>query len=105
MRAAACIWLASLVSFTGRQAALLQRLPEVQEAFGQLLGDTSEAVQDIAARGISAVYRLGGESDRQALLNALVSALQGPPSSRFLCSHVFQNFWVLDSAASSLVSC
>ena len=81
MRSAACIWLVSLASFTGASPALLKRLGDVQEAFGHLLGDSSELVQEMASRGISAVYRLGSEAERKNLLNALMTTLQGALTS------------------------
>lgn len=45
VRSAACVWLVSLCTFTGRQPQLLQRLPQIQEAFSNLLGDSSELAQ------------------------------------------------------------
>ena len=45
VRSAACVWLVSLCTFTGRQPELLQRLPQIQEAFSNLLGDSSELAQ------------------------------------------------------------
>lgn len=68
VRTAGCVWLTSLVSFTGRQALLLQRLAEVQEAFSSLLGDSVELTQELASRGLSKVYHLGDAAAQQALL-------------------------------------
>lgn len=45
VRSAACVWLVSLCTFTGRQPQLLQRLPDIQDAFSNLLGDSSELAQ------------------------------------------------------------
>lgn len=45
VRSAACVWLVSLCTFTGKQPQLLQRLPQIQEAFSSLLGDSSELAQ------------------------------------------------------------
>ena len=45
VRSAACVWLVSLCTFTGKQPQLLQRLPQIQEAFSNLLGDSSELAQ------------------------------------------------------------
>jgi len=77
VRSAACIWLVSLVSFTSKSPALLHRLDEIQEAFSHLLGDSNELIQEMASRGISAVYRLGSDSDRKGLLSSLMATLQG----------------------------
>lgn len=77
VRTAGCVWLTSLVSFTGRQALLLQRLAEVQEAFSSLLGDSVELTQELASRGLSKVYHLGDAAAQQALLQSLMGTLQG----------------------------
>lgn len=77
VRSAACIWLVSLVTFNSNCQALRQRLKDIQEAFGNLLGDSDELIQEMASRGVSAVYRLGSEADRKALLSALMGTLQG----------------------------
>jgi proteasome component ECM29 len=77
VRSAACIWLVSLVSFTRKSPALLHRLDEIQEAFSHLLGDSNELIQEMASRGISAVYRLGSDTDRKGLLTGLMATLQG----------------------------
>ena len=45
VRSAACVWLVSLCTFTGKQPQLLQRLTQIQEAFSNLLGDSSELAQ------------------------------------------------------------
>jgi len=39
------VWLLSLVSYTGRHPRLLPLLPDIQDAFSQLLGDTNELTQ------------------------------------------------------------
>ena len=83
VRSAACIWLVSLASFTRRSPALMHRLDSIQDAFSHLLGDSDELIQEMASRGISAVYRLGGDSDRKSLLTGLMATLQGGPLLRF----------------------
>ena len=45
VRSAACVWLVALCTFTGKPSQLLRRLPEIQEAFSNLLGDSSELAQ------------------------------------------------------------
>lgn len=67
----------SLVTFNSSCQALRQRLKDIQEAFGNLLGDSDELIQEMASRGVSAVYRLGSEADRKSLLSALMGTLQG----------------------------
>ncbi|KAK9834910.1 hypothetical protein WJX81_007994 [Elliptochloris bilobata] len=82
VRAAGCVWLVALASYTGRQRALLGRLGEVQEAFSALLGDASETAQEMASRGLSMVYRLGDKSAQEQLLASLMGTLQGGPRKR-----------------------
>ena len=147
VRSAACVWLVALCTFTGKPPQLLRRLPEIQEAFSNLLGDSSELaqvfrpmthsgmwavvqyarfmcgmmkvsrllsaypsfqshvvhllnilrrgwqsafvcllqiysicwsmVQEMASRGLSAVYQLGDEAGRAELLKSLMGTLQG----------------------------
>ena len=45
VRSAACVWLVALCTFTREPPRLLRRLPEIQEAFSNLLGDSSELAQ------------------------------------------------------------
>lgn len=45
VRSAACVWLVALCTFTGKPPRLLRRLPEIQDAFSNLLGDSSELAQ------------------------------------------------------------
>lgn len=77
MRAAGCVWLVALASYTGRQRALLARLGDLQEAFTALLGDASETAQEMASRGLSVVYQLGDAAGREQLLGSLMGTLQG----------------------------
>lgn len=77
MRCAGCVWLLSLVSYTGKHAKLMLLLPEIQEAFSHLLGDQNELTQEMASRGMSVVYSLGDESAQKQLLDGLMGVLQG----------------------------
>ena len=45
VRRAGCIWLLSLISYTGRHQRLLPLLPTIQDAFSHLLGDRDELTQ------------------------------------------------------------
>ena len=45
-RCAACTWLLALVTHTRRHEKLVSMLPEIQEAFGSLLGDQNELTQE-----------------------------------------------------------
>ena len=76
-RCAACTWLLALVLHTRRHPKLLSMLPEIQEAFGSLLGDQNELTQEMASRGVSVVYELGTEDQRKELLGSLMGVLSG----------------------------
>ncbi|KAL3147888.1 hypothetical protein ABBQ32_002606 [Trebouxia sp. C0010 RCD-2024] len=77
VRCAGCVWLLSLVSYTGKHPKLMPLLPEIQEAFSHLLGDQNELTQEMASRGMSVVYSLGDESAQKQLLDGLMGVLQG----------------------------
>ncbi|KAK9795879.1 hypothetical protein WJX73_005986 [Symbiochloris irregularis] len=82
VRCAGCVFLTSLVKFSGAQPALVARLAEVQEGLSGLLGDTGELTQELASQGLCAVYHLGDPSTQQALLDSLMGTLQGGPKKR-----------------------
>lgn len=77
VRCAGCVWLLSLVSYTGKHPKLMPLLPDIQDAFSHLLGDQNELTQEMASRGMSVVYSLGDESARKQLLDGLMGVLQG----------------------------
>ena len=77
MRCAGCVWLLSLVSYTGKHPKVMPLLPDIQEAFSHLLGDQNELTQEMASRGMSVVYSLGDESAQKQLLDGLMGVLQG----------------------------
>ena len=81
-RCAACTWLLALVLHTSRHARLMSMLPEIQEAFGSLLGDENEQTQETASRGVSVVYELGTEAQRKELLKSLMGTLSGESQKR-----------------------
>lgn len=77
VRCAGCVWLLSLISYTGKHPKLMPLLPDIQEAFSHLLGDQNELTQEMASRGMSVVYSLGDESAQKQLLDGLMGVLQG----------------------------
>ena len=81
-RCAACTWLLALVTHTRRHEKLVSMLPEIQEAFGSLLGDQNELTQEMASRGVSVVYELGTEAQRKELLGSLMGTLSGEKPKR-----------------------
>lgn len=80
VRCAGCVWLLSLVSYTGHHPKLMPLLPDIQEAFSHLLGDQNELTQEMASRGMSVVYSRGDASAQKQLLDGLMGVLQGTPS-------------------------
>ena len=91
VRAAGCVWLVALASFTRRPRALLGRLGELHEAFSALLGDAGETTPEMASRGLSVVYTLGDRGAQEQLLASLMGTLQGAalaPGRDCLCSRI-----------------
>ncbi|KAF5447658.1 hypothetical protein F2P56_033192 [Juglans regia] len=76
-RCAGTVWLLSLTIYCGHQQAIQLMLPEIQEAFSQLLGEQNELTQELASHGMSIVYELGDAAMKKNLVNALVSNLTG----------------------------
>ena len=89
VRCAGCVWLLSLVSYTGKHPKLMPLLSEIQEGFSHLLGDPNELTQEMASRGMSVVYSLGDESARKQLLDGLMGVLQGIENSLFCTPHLY----------------
>ncbi|XP_031477538.1 uncharacterized protein LOC116248548 isoform X3 [Nymphaea colorata] len=76
-RCAGTIWLLSLTMYCGHHPKIQDLLPEIQEAFSYLLGDTNELTQDLASQGMSIVYEIGNSAMKRDLVNALVGTLAG----------------------------
>ncbi|KAL4027472.1 hypothetical protein IC575_010638 [Cucumis melo] len=76
-RCAGAVWLVSLAMYCGNHPAIQQLLPQIQEAFLNLLGEQNELVQELASQGMSIVYELGDSSMKTNLVNALVGTLTG----------------------------
>lgn len=76
-RCAACVWLLSLIVHTNNHPRLLTMLEDVQEAFGSLLGDQNDLTQELASRGMSMLYDMSDEAQREALLASLMGTLNG----------------------------
>ncbi|CAN6443404.1 unnamed protein product [Victoria cruziana] len=76
-RCAGTIWLLSLTMYCGHHPKIQGLLPEIQEAFSYLLGDTNELTQDLASQGMSIVYEIGDSAMKRDLVNALVGTLTG----------------------------
>ncbi|WOK96791.1 hypothetical protein Cni_G05498 [Canna indica] len=76
-RCSGTVWLVSLLMYCGHHPKIQQLLPEIQEAFSQLIGEPNDLTQELASQGMSIVYELGDESMKASLVNALVSSLTG----------------------------
>ncbi|GLU18926.1 hypothetical protein SLE2022_352020 [Rubroshorea leprosula] len=76
-RCAGTVWLVSLTMYCGHHSAIQKMLPEIQEAFSQLLGEQNELTQELASQGMSIVYELGDESMKKNLVDSLVGTLTG----------------------------
>ncbi|PSC71704.1 proteasome-associated ECM29-like protein [Micractinium conductrix] len=81
-RCAGAVWLVSLLLQSGRHPRLAPLLPDIQAALSQLLGDPNELTQEMASRGLAAVYDLADEATRKALLDGLIATLSGAPQKR-----------------------
>ncbi|XP_060667830.1 uncharacterized protein LOC107410333 isoform X2 [Ziziphus jujuba] len=76
-RCAGTVWLLSITMYCGHHASIQKMLPEIQEAFSNLLGEQNELTQELASQGMSIVYELGDTSMKKNLVNALVNTLTG----------------------------
>ncbi|CAI5476237.1 unnamed protein product [Closterium sp. Yama58-4] len=76
-RCAGAVWIMSLLSFCGHHASIQRLLPQLQDAFSALLGDSNELTQEMASRAMSRMYTLGDASTKQLLVSALVANLTG----------------------------
>ncbi|KAL2612238.1 hypothetical protein R1flu_023930 [Riccia fluitans] len=76
-RCAGCVWLVSIISYSGKHARVQKMLPEIQEALSHLLGDQNELTQEMSSRGMSIVYELGDAATKNELVQALVNNLSG----------------------------
>jgi proteasome component ECM29 len=75
-RAAASIWLLSLVKFSGRHVSIQSKLPLIQTVFSYLLSDNNginfgvlhltniEITQEVAAKGLTIVYDIGDDATK-----------------------------------------
>ncbi|PRW21127.1 proteasome-associated ECM29-like protein isoform X1 [Chlorella sorokiniana] len=82
VRCAGAVWLVSLLLHCRRHPRLVPLLPEAQQALSQLLGDQNELTQEMASRGLAAVYDMADADTRQALLDSLMATLSGAPQKR-----------------------
>ncbi|KAF7071734.1 hypothetical protein CFC21_076993 [Triticum aestivum] len=81
-RCAGTVCLVSLTMYCGRHPKILELLPQIQEAFSHLIGDSNELTQDLASQGMSIVYELGDASMKGQLVHALVNTLTGAAKNK-----------------------
>lgn len=77
LKKASAIWLLSLVQCCGHFDAVQKRLRKCQAAFGDLLADRDEVVQETGSRGLSLVYEMGDKELKDDLVHDLVRSFTG----------------------------
>jgi proteasome component ECM29 len=77
LKKATAIWLLCLVQYCGEAPAIKSRLRDCQAAFGRLLNDRDEIVQETGSRGLSIVYEQGDKQLRDDLVRDLVQSFTG----------------------------
>ncbi|CAB4065304.1 ECM29 [Lepeophtheirus salmonis] len=75
MKQASCLWLLSVVKNSLEFSSVKERLLKIQSAFMGLLGETSDLVQDAAAKGLGIVYESCTEEQKTNMANQLVGTL------------------------------
>ena len=81
LRAAAVIWLLSIVQYCGHMEAVQQRLRLCQQAFKGFLADREPLNQEAASRGLTLVYETGDASIREDLVRDLVGSFTNTRST------------------------
>ncbi|XP_074097479.1 proteasome adapter and scaffold protein ECM29 [Cotesia typhae] len=74
-RQAICIWLLSILRHNDKRQHVIERLPNLQNAFSNFLGENNDIVQDVASKGICLVYNTSEKTDRDDLVATLMSQL------------------------------
>jgi proteasome component ECM29 len=77
LKKAAAIWLLSIIQFCGDLPPIQPRLRDCQAAFGRLLNDRDEVVQETGSRGLGIVYEKGDKGLRDDLVHDLVQSFTG----------------------------
>lgn len=74
-RQAACVWTLSLLKRCSQQAPVRSQLQGFQAALLNLLADRSELTQSLASKGLSLLYELSDQANRQSLVTQLLETL------------------------------
>ncbi|KAJ1522342.1 hypothetical protein ONE63_002635 [Megalurothrips usitatus] len=72
---ACCLWLLALLKNCSKTRDLSSRLPEVQSAFMEFLGENNDIVQDAASKGLALVYESTSPEHREKLVTQLLDTL------------------------------
>ncbi|XP_068677297.1 proteasome adapter and scaffold protein ECM29-like isoform X3 [Montipora foliosa] len=75
VRQASCIWLLSLVKYSGTHEVVQANLKEIQMVFMSMLAETDELTQEVASKGLGLVYEHGGGQNKEELVSLLVDTL------------------------------
>ena len=77
LKKAAGIWLLCIVQYCGDEAPVKIKLRDCQAAFGRLLNDRDEIVQETGSRGLSLVFEKGDKALQDDLVRDLVQSFTG----------------------------
>lgn len=72
LRKFSCIWLLSMIQYTGHLSATKEKLELIHIAFMRFLSDQDDLVQESASRGLSMVYEMGNAKLKELLVRSLV---------------------------------
>lgn len=75
VRQASCIWLLSLVKYSGDHKVVQANLKEIQMVFMNMLAETDDLTQEVASKGLGLVYEHGGGENKDELVSLLVDTL------------------------------
>ncbi|KAB7502624.1 Proteasome-associated protein ECM29-like protein [Armadillidium nasatum] len=74
-RQASCIWLLAVLKRCRTKSTMQKYLPNIQQAFMDLLGENNDLIQDAASKGLGVVYECCSEETRQSMVEGLVRTL------------------------------
>ncbi|XP_058950151.2 proteasome adapter and scaffold protein ECM29 isoform X1 [Pocillopora verrucosa] len=75
VRQASCIWLLSLVKYSGNHKVVQANLKEIQMVFMNMLAETDDLTQEVASKGLGLVYEHGDGESKKELVSLLVDTL------------------------------
>ncbi|EDV23342.1 uncharacterized protein TRIADDRAFT_57860 [Trichoplax adhaerens] len=75
IRQATCIWLFSILKYSGNMPELQNWLQKIQIIFINFLTENDEITQEMASSGLGLLYDVGGSTTKDTLVNMLVDTL------------------------------